>query len=151
MSLIKRDEGNRSQRMPTLFSDFFTRDLMNWNAENPIGANTMLPAVNIKETEDNFEVEMAAPGFNKDDFKIELDGNILTISVEKEQEDEQKEGERYTRREFRYQTFSRSFQLPKDVVDEDKIEAKYENGVLRLAIPKKEQAKQKARRMINIA
>jgi HSP20 family protein len=151
MSLIKRDEGNRSQRMPTLFSDFFTRDLMNWNAENPMGANTMLPAVNIKETEDNFEVEMAAPGFNKDDFKIELDGNILTISVEKEQEDEQKEGERYTRREFRYQTFSRSFQLPKDVVDEDKIEAKYENGVLRLVIPKKEQAKQKARRMINIA
>jgi HSP20 family protein len=151
MTLIKRDEGNRSQRMPTLFSDFFTRDLMNWNAENPMGSNTMLPAVNIKETEDNFEVEMAAPGFNKDDFKIELDGNILTISVEKEQEDEQKEGERYTRREFRYQTFSRSFQLPKDVVDEDKIEAKYENGVLRLVIPKKEQAKQKARRMINIA
>jgi len=88
---------------------------------------------------------------NKEDFRIELDGNNLTISSEKTQNNEQREGEYYSRREFSYQSFQRSFTLPKDVVDVEQIQAKYENGVLNLVIPKKEEAKQKPPRMIQIA
>ncbi len=84
---------------------------------------------------------MAAPGMNKKDFQIELDNEILTISSEKKTENDLKEGDRFTRREFSYQSFRRSFHLPKSVVDDSKIKAKYENGVLRVVIWKKEEAK----------
>jgi HSP20 family protein len=129
--------------MNTLFDDFFTRDL--WNNNSSSATNTSIPAVNIRETNDNFMVEVAAPGMSKEDFTVELDGNLLTISSEKNETSEQKEDERYTRREFSYQSFERSFQLHKDVVDADRIEAKYENGVLHLLIPKKEEIRQKTR------
>jgi HSP20 family protein len=124
---------------------------MNWGLSNNSITNTTIPAVNIRETNDNFVVEMAAPGMTKEDFRIELDGNLLTISSEKEDQKEEKEGERYTRKEFSYQSFQRSFQLSKDVVDADKIEARYEHGMLHLVIPKKEHAKQKPPRMIQIS
>ncbi len=148
MSIVKR---NGNLGMTNLFDDLFTKDLWNWGVENHSGNNTSLPAVNIRENAENFTVEMAAPGMNKEDFKIELDGNNLTISSESSRGQEQKEEERYTRREFSYQSFQRSFTLPKDVVDVDQIQAKYENGVLNLVIPKKEQAKQKPPRMIQIS
>jgi HSP20 family protein len=130
--------------------DFFTRDLFNWGLTNNSNTGTTIPAVNIKESPNAFEVEMAAPGMTKKDFKIELDSNVLTITSEKNVEHEEKEGEKYSRKEFSYQSFQRTFTLPKEVVDEDKIEAKYENGVLYLVIPKKEEAKQKPARMIQI-
>jgi HSP20 family protein len=149
MSIIKRN--NSFQGMNSIFDDLFNRDLINWGLVNNSATNTTLPSVNIRETNDNFIVEMAAPGMTKDDFKIELDGNLLTISSEKEDRNEMKDGEKYTRQEFSYQSFQRSFQLPKDVVDSDKIQAKYENGVLNLVVPKKEHAKQKPPRMIEIA
>ena len=107
--------------------------------------------VNIKETADNFVVEVAAPGMTKKDFKIELDGNMLTISSEKSDQREENEDEKYTRKEFSYQSFYRTFNLPKEVVDAEKIEAKYENGLLHLMIPKKEEAKQKPPRLIQIS
>ena len=110
-----------------------------------------MPAVNIRETAENYEVEMAAPGMTKNDFKVELDGNTLTISSEKENRIENNEGDRFLRKEFSYQSFRRTFQLQKDVVDVEKIEARYDNGVLRLLIPKKEEAKQKPPKMIQIA
>lgn len=106
--------------------------------------------MNIKETADNFEVEMAAPGMKKEDFRVELNGNSLTISSEMRNEREEKEAERYTRREFSYQSFQRTFTLPKNVVDVEQINARYENGVLHLQIPKREEAKQKPPRMIQI-
>ena len=87
----------------------------------------------------------------KKDFKIELDGNMLEISSEKQEEFENKENENYSRREFSYKSFYRSFHLPKEVVDADKIKAKYENGLLHLSIPKKDDAKQKPARLINIS
>jgi HSP20 family protein len=87
---------------------------------------------------------------SKKDFKVELDGNTLTISNEKSRE-EVMEDEKYSRKEFSYQSFQRTFTLQKDVVDIDKIEAKYENGLLHLAIPKKEEAKQKPPRLIEIS
>jgi HSP20 family protein len=149
MSIIKRN--NSFQGMNSIFDDLFNRDLLNWGLVNNSATNTTLPSVNIRETNDNFIVEMAAPGMTKDDFKIELDGNLLTISSEKEDRNAMKDGEKYTRQEFSYQSFQRSFQLPKDVVDSDKIQAKYENGVLNLVVPKKEHAKQKPPRMIEIA
>ncbi|MGN6804130.1 MAG: Hsp20/alpha crystallin family protein [Ginsengibacter sp.] len=134
-----------------LFDDFFNRDFFNWGLSNFSDTNTTVPGVNVKETKDNFEVEVAAPGMNKKDFKIQLDGNLLTISSERsDRREENNEDEKYSRKEFSYQSFQRSFTLPKDVVDEDKIEAKYENGLLHLVIPKKEEAKQKPPRQIQI-
>ena len=131
--------------------DFFNRGMINWGTSNFSTSDTTLPAVNIKETENSYEVEMAAPGMKKEDFKIELDNNILTISSEKSEESHEDDGkEKYSRREFSYQAFQRSFTLPKEVVDEDKIEAHYKEGVLQLTIPKKEKAKQKQPRKIEI-
>ena len=150
MSIVKRGGWPYSD-MPGLFNDFFSRDLWNWGLENNSTTNTSIPSINVKETNNHYEVELAAPGMEKKDFKIELNGNMLTISSERQSEWEDKEDERYTRREFSYQSFQRSFQLPKDVVDEDKIQAKYENGLLHLTIPKKEHAKQRPPRMIEIA
>jgi HSP20 family protein len=141
---------NNNQGMTNLFDDLFSRDLWNWGLANNSTTNTTIPAVNIKESADNYEVEMAAPGMRKEDFKVELDGNNLTISSEMQNQQEEKEGERYTRREYSYQSFQRTFTLPRNVVDVDQINAKYEDGVLRLLIPKREEARQKPPRMIEI-
>jgi HSP20 family protein len=141
---------NNSRPMTNLFDDFFSRDLWSYGLANNSATNTTIPAVNIKETAENFEVAMAAPGMRKEDFRVELEGNQLTISSEFENQQEQKEGERYTRREFSYQSFQRSFTLPRNVVDVEQIEATYNDGVLRLLIPKREEAKQKPPRTIEI-
>ena len=145
MSIIRRNDFFPA--MYSLFDDMVTRDF--WGLNNS-STNTTIPAVNIRETNDEFIVDVAAPGMSRDDFKVELDGNMLTISSEKKDEQEQNEGERYTKREFSYLSFQRSFQLHKEVVDADRIEAKYENGVLHLVIPKKEEVKQKPPRTIQI-
>jgi HSP20 family protein len=150
MTPVKRN-GNLLNTLPGLFDDFFAKDLFDWNNANFSMQGTSLPAVNVKETAENFEVEMAAPGMKKEDFKVELDNNVLTISSEKQNEHEEKEGEKYTRKEFSYQSFQRSFTLAKEAVDADNIQAKYENGVLRLTIPKREEVKQKPSRLINIS
>jgi|SRR3990170_7682773 len=149
MTLVKRN--GSLNPLPALFDDFFNRDLFNWNNSNFSDTNTTIPAVNIKETADNYEVEVAAPGMTKKDFKIELDGNTLTISSERSSQKEEDRDERYSRREFSYQSFQRTFNLQKEVVDLDKIEAKYENGLLHLLIPKKEEAKQKPPKLIQIS
>jgi HSP20 family protein len=150
MRLLKGN-GSLMNQMPLLFDDFFNKDIFNWGLSNFSDTNTTIPGVNIKETADNFEVEVAAPGMSKKDFKIELDGNMLTISSEKRNEREDTEDEKYTRREFSYQSFYRTFNLPKNVVDVDKIQAKYDNGLLQLLIPKKEEAKQKPPKLIQIS
>jgi HSP20 family protein len=93
-----------------------------------------LPAVNVKETEKAFNLEVAAPGLEKDDFKIEVDKGFLTISAEKEESNEEKD-DQFTRREFSFRSFKRSFWLPEGV-NADKILAKYENGVLNVELPK---------------
>jgi HSP20 family protein len=150
MTLVKRN-GSFLNPLPMLFDDFFNRDLFDWNNSNFSDTNTTIPAVNIKETAENYEVEVAAPGMTKEDFKVELDGNMLTISSEKTTENEQSGNDRYSRKEFSYQSFQRSFSLQKHVVDIDKIQARYENGLLHLLIPKKEEAKQKPPRLIQIS
>jgi HSP20 family protein len=150
MTLAKRN-GGLPAALPSLFDDFFYRDLFNWGNTNFSNTNTTIPAVNIKETADNYEVEVAAPGMTKKDFKVELNGNELTISSERTNQNEEREGERYSRKEFSYQSFQRTFTLQKEVMDIDKIQAKYENGLLHLLIPKKEEAKQKPPRLIQIS
>lgn len=149
MNPAKRN-GTRFPVFPSMFDDFFGRELFNWGNNNYSSTSTTMPSVNIRETGDNFEVEVAAPGMDKKDFQITLDGNLLTISSSKQQSSEETE-DRYTRREFSYQSFQRSFQLPKDVVDQENINARYENGLLCLTIPKKEEAKKQAPKMIEIA
>ena len=136
--------------MSGLFDDFFTRDLFDWTQNNFSTTNTTIPAVNIRETAEEFVVEMAAPGMRKEDFSIELKDNLLIIRSEYEHEEELGEGERFNRREFSYQSFERSFRLNQHVVDEKKINAAYQNGVLRLNIPKKEEAKPKPPRRIKV-
>ena len=150
MTLLKRN-GNLLNQLPVLFDDFINRDTFNWGLSNFSNSNTTIPAVNIKETNESYQVEVAAPGMLKSDFKVELEGNLLTISSEKRGDNEEVEGEKYTRREFSFQAFHRSFTLPREVVDVDKIQAKYKDGMLQLLIPKKEEAKQKAPRLIQIS
>jgi HSP20 family protein len=149
MSLNKRN-GSMIPTIPALFDDFFSRELFNWGNNNYSSTSTTVPSVNIRETANNYEVELAAPGMDKNDFAITLDGNILTISSSKEKKAEDTH-DNYTRREFSYESFKRSFELPKHVVDEQNINARYENGLLHLTVPKKEEAKQKTPRMIEIA
>jgi HSP20 family protein len=148
MSLIKRN-GLLPGTFPALFDDFFGRELFNWGNNNYSSTSTTVPSVNIRESNDNFEVEVAAPGMQKNDFQIQLDGNTLTISSNR-QHNEEKTEEGYTRKEFSYQSFQRSFLLPKDVVNDEGIVARYENGLLMLTIPKKEEVKQKPPRLIEI-
>ncbi|WP_096433418.1 Hsp20/alpha crystallin family protein [Labilibaculum antarcticum] len=138
-----------SNQMPGLFDRFLENDLFDWSNRNYSNTNTTLPAVNIKEDENGFEVEMSAPGLDKKDFKIELNNSVLTISSAKKAENETKEGEKFSRREFSYQSFSRSFTLP-ETAEGDKVGAKYENGILRVSIPKKEEAKPKPVKQIEI-
>ncbi|QEE49862.1 Hsp20/alpha crystallin family protein [Flavobacterium alkalisoli] len=150
MNLLKRN-GNAGMGFPGLFfDDIFGRELFNWENGNFSTTSTTLPSVNIRESADHFEVEVAAPGMDKNDFSVTLEENTLTISSGKEQNENTQEGY-YTRREFSYQSFQRSFELPKNVVDEDQISARYENGLLLLTIPKKEEAKQKPPRLIEIS
>ncbi len=138
-----------SNQVPSVFDRLFEGDLFDWTNRNYSLTNTTLPSVNIKENTDAYEVEVAAPSFDKNDFKLELKNETLTIMSDKKTENEVKEGECYTKREFSYQSFSRSFTLPQ-TADGDKITANYENGILKITIPKKEEAKPKPLRFIEI-
>lgn len=146
MALIRR--GDYTNPYPSLWNKLFDDEFFTMNF-SPSG--TTLPSVNIRETKDDFVVEVAAPGMKKEDFNIELNNNIMTISSEKREEDNDKDKEgNYTRREFSYQSFQRSFTLP-TTVEGEKISAKYSEGVLHIMIPKREEAKQKPPRSIEIA
>lgn len=128
--------------------DIFNRDLPSVFTSN-FNTGITLPKVNIKENSDAFIVDMAVPGLSKSDFNIDLDNQLLSISTEIKEEHEQKD-ENYTRREFGYSSFKRTFNLPESV-NEDQINAKYEEGILSIHLPKKEEAKQKPPRSINIS
>ena len=145
--LIKRNESYPA--FSNLFGEFFDKAFSDWNSTNFSLTNSTLPSVNIQESKDDFLVSMAVPGMSKKDFKLDLNDNVLTISSEKKDE-KKKEEDNFTRREYSYQSFSRSFTLPKNVVNDEKISAKYENGELKILIPKKEEAKPKKPKLISI-
>ena len=132
------------------FDDFFGRDFFNFPAvEKKVEAT--VPAVNVKETDEAFIVEVAIPGVNKEAVKIELNENVLSISSETKKE-ENEQNEKYTRKEYSYSSFRRSFTIDEDAINTEAIDAKFENGILSIALPKKEakQPEQKKIRTINI-
>ena len=133
--------------MPSLFNDFFggvfNDDFMNKEMLRYV------PSVNIMERADDYRIELAAPGYSKEDFKLEADNGVLTISSEKREEKDD-ENERYTRKEFSYSSFSRTFSMPEHV-DAEKITAEYKDGLLMLTLPKREEAKKKPTREIKIS
>lgn len=135
--------------LPTLFDRFFDDSFFDWSNRNFSSTNTTLPAVNIKDNPKSYDVEMAAPGLTKKDFNVELDNDVLTISSQKKEEGKKKE-ENFTRREFSYQSFSRSFTIP-EAAESEKISAKYDDGILKISIPKKESAIPKPTKKIKIS
>ena len=145
MSLTKwRKEDDLFPSFSSFFDDFFGRDFM-----NSVATGTSVPAVNISEEDDRFEVEVAAPGLRKEDFNINLDNKVLTISAERKEEKEEKDRKKITRKEFSFTSFRRAFTLPESV-EADKIQASYKDGVLTLTLPKKEETKRLSPKKINI-
>jgi HSP20 family protein len=131
----------RVERLPAIFDDFFKpwNDIMDFNGW---GRNMSVPAVNIEDMADAYKLALAVPGLKKSDFKIDVEGNMITISSEKEESKEEKDA-KYTRKEYSYSSFSRSFSLPEEV-NREKIDAVYEDGVLKVSLPKKEEMKKSA-------
>lgn len=107
-----------------------------------------MPAVNVKESSKEYEITMAAPGLEKNDFKIDVNGSTLTVSAEKDEKKEEKE-DGYSRKEYNYKSFSRSFTLPEDIL-KDKIDANYKNGELILTLPKKEESMKTSHQKISV-
>jgi HSP20 family protein len=130
------------ERFPSLFEDFLKPWNEMMNTGGTWGRTLTTPAVNIIENKDNFLVSVAVPGMKKSDFNINVEGHLLTISSEKE-ESKDDSNDLYTRKEYSYALFSRSFTLPEEV-NKEKIEAIYEDGLLKLTLPKKEEAKKLA-------
>ena len=134
--------------LPSLFDPMLGRDF--FDLTNSSSTGTSIPTVNIKETKDEYKVEVAAPGMAKDDFKIELKSHLLTITSEKKTSHQTNESDgKYLRKEFSYQSFLRSFTLPISV-DRDGIKAFYRDGVLYINLPKREEAREKPPKEIPI-
>lgn len=152
-TLVKRNglfPSTVNKSVNTFFDDFITKDLFDWSDKNFVALGSNLPSVNLKETDKQIEFELAAPGMKKEDFKVEIDNDILMISSEKEEEKEEvRKADHYVRREFNYQSFCRTFSLP-DTIDENKIEANYKDGILHVIVPKKDGAKKRAVKNISI-
>jgi len=140
MSIVKRN----NLVFPSLMNEIFKPDWFG-GMEN---LNASLPAVNIKDNQKDFELELVVPGRKKEDFNIEIDNDVLTISSELKQEGEVKE-ENYTRREFEFSSFKRAFTLP-ETVDTNNIKANYVDGLLRFTLPKKEESLPKPKRLIEL-
>jgi HSP20 family protein len=152
MKTVLRTNGNLFPALPSLIEDFFNRDLVDSSVFNWRETGATMPAVNIAETNEDYLIEVAAPGMKRENFKVELDNNVLTIASHIENEREEKNDKsNFTRREFNYQSFQRSFSLPENKVEGEKISAKYSDGILYVTVPKKEEAKVKPARQISIS
>ena len=141
MSLIKYNRRNPNQ-LVRFFDDPFTKAFFGEN-------NLNRPAVNVQETEDGYQLEVVAPGRNKDDFKLEVNDQILTVSYEVENNtEEQHKG--FTRREYRFDSFKRSFHLDEKIINDEAISASYQDGILRVILPKREEALSKGPKLITV-
>ena len=145
--LSKKENVTGLPSFSSWIDNFFDTDLETGLLSN-FNTGITLPAVNIKEDNENYFLELAVPGMNKDDFELEIDNDMLSISAETKSENEENR-DNYTRREFGYASFKRTFTLP-DTVEADNIKASYENGILSIHIPKREEAKRKPARRIDI-
>lgn len=137
MTLVKFNNGQKNYSVNPFFNDVFDTILN----DRFLGGKQLsqVPAVNIAETENQFQIELAVPGLKKEDFKINLEKNVLSVSAEKKSENVE-EGKKYSKREYNYTSFIRSFTLPESV-DHSKIEAEYVDGILKLNVAKREEAK----------
>jgi HSP20 family protein len=152
MKTLVKNNGTLFPAIPSLFDDFFNRDWLDSSLASWKSTGTTLPAANVKESNDLFTIEIAAPGMKRDDFKVELQNNVLTISADLQHEQENNMGDQqYTRREFSYNSFQRSFSLPENMVEGSKISARYDNGILYISVPKREEVKVKPPRLISIS
>ena len=136
------------------WENLFTSDLLDFDAGNLLNDKLWLkkmeePALNIKEKKGEFEIELAAPGFDKKDFEVNIADGCLNIMAKKSESKEEKD-ENYTRKEFSYNSFEKSLMLPENVADE-KIKAKYENGILKFSLAKKDEPKKQKPKMIEIS
>ncbi len=144
MTIVRR---TNNRLFPNVLDNWFNHE---WPAVSGINDGaTSVPAVNIKETENSFALELAAPGFDKNDLKVDVEENVLTLSAETKTEKTENTSENYTRREFNYSSFKRSFTLP-ETVDMDNIDASFNNGVLHVSLPKKAAENQKKLKQITI-
>ena len=152
MGTLMKNNRNLFPAIPSFFDDMLTRDWLNWPLTHHNNNNGgSMPAVNVKETNEAFELEVAAPGMSKGDFKVELDNNMLVISAQKEDKHEEQDDKgNFARREFSYSSFTRSFSLPERMVKGDEIVAKYTDGILHIVVPKAEEAKVKPPKQIAI-
>jgi HSP20 family protein len=141
MTLVKFNNGHKNYTVNPFFNDVFDTILN----DRFLGGKQLsqVPAVNIAETENEFHIELAVPGLKKEDFKINVDKDVLTVSAEKKAENVE-EGKKFSKREYNYSSFTRSFNLPESV-DHSKIDAEYTDGILKLNVAKKEEAKIQAR------
>ncbi len=137
--------GGWGSLMDELFSDDLQM-LKNKDFNNSVSN----PKVNIRESDEAYVLDMAVPGFKKSDFKIDIESEELTIAAEIKVDDDDKKEANFTRREFSFTSFKRTFSLP-ETVEEGAVKANYENGILTLSIPKKEEAKPKPARNIEIS
>ncbi|WP_238395853.1 Hsp20/alpha crystallin family protein [Pontibacter pudoricolor] len=149
-SMTRREENKPAQR--SMFSNFFTDidrmfddDMFLMPMHMSRMGNANLPAANISETDKEYSIDLAVPGMKRDDFNIEIDEHMISISCEKE-ENFKEDKDNYKRREYNYSSFSRSFRLP-ETIKADNIKAQYDNGVLHIRVPKAEQAVQKKKRI----
>lgn len=150
MKTLVRQNATLFPSLPSLLEDFFNRDWADSTLANQNSSAT-LPAVNVRETNETYIIEVAAPGMKRDEFKVELDNHVLTISSQREEKhEEHNENENYTRREFNYQSFQRSFTLPENRVVGEKISARYVDGILHITVPKNDEAKVKPVKQITI-
>jgi len=147
MTLIRKYTHRKPETI-NLLDTFFGKDFF-WEPEHFFNRTGGKPAVNILETDNEYVIEIAAPGFTKQNFNLEVDKGVLTISTEKAVENENQDT--FTLREFYHSNFKRSFNLPENKVDESAIKAHYEAGILIVKMAKREEAKPKPKRIINIA
>ena len=150
MKSLVRTNGNLFPAIPSLLEDFFTKDWLDSSMSTWRTAGATLPAVNVMETNDGYTIEVAAPGMKRNDFNLELQNNVLTISANVESKKEEND-DGYMRREFNYQSFQRSFSLPEHKVEGDKITARYNDGILLVSIPKREEAKVRPAKQITVS
>lgn len=147
MALVKFANGNSNKVFKPVYSDVFD-SFFNPDSFLPKSTVVRIPAVNIAENKNQFHIELAVPGMKKEDFKISLEHDQLTISAESKAENaEQDDAKKYNRVEYNYSSFMRSFTLPESA-DPSKIEAEYKDGILLIAVAKKEEAKIQAREIV---
>ena len=150
MKTLVKSNGSLFPAIPSLFNDLFNKDWLDPSLVNWKTSGATLPAANVKETKEKIVIELAVPGMKRDNFRVELRNNILSISAEVQEPQPNDEQESYTHLEFSYLSFNRSFTLP-DRAEVSKISARYNNGILFITVPKREEGKIKPPKVIGIS